>query len=121
MKAVRMTHAIVLGVASAVVGTCALAALSTDALSADQPPKVDNDVRVFMRAKLDASSKILEGLTTENYPMIREGAKSLQAMSQAEKWRVTNDPLYRQYSIEFTRVAERLSEKANSRSIDGAT
>jgi cytochrome c556 len=42
-------------------------------------------------------------------------------MSNAEKWRVSNDVLYRQYSAEFNRQAERLLEKANERSLDGAT
>jgi len=83
--------------------------------------KVNNDVRVFMRMKLDASSKILEGLTTEDFRLVRDGAKTLRQMSSAEKWRVSNDPLYRQYSLEFTRHAEKLDEQGNARNLDGAT
>jgi len=74
-----------------------------------------------MRMKLEASNKVLEGLATEDFHMIRDGAQTLQRMSGAEKWRVSNDVLYRQYSAEFNRQAERLLEKANERNIDGAT
>jgi cytochrome c556 len=91
------------------------------ACRADERPHVEGSLRAFMRAKLEASSKILEGLTTEDFQKIREGAQTLQKMSAAEKWRVTNDVLYRQYSAEFHKDAEKLLEKANDRNLDGAT
>jgi cytochrome c556 len=88
---------------------------------ADEPPSPKGGVRPFMRVKLEASNKILEGLATEDFRLVREGARTLHTMSGAEKWRVSNDPLYRQYSAEFNRQAERLLEKANERNLDGAT
>ena len=88
---------------------------------AQETPQNMRGVRPFMRMKLDASTKVLEGLTTENYRMISEGAETLKKMSTAERWRVSNDVLYRQYSAEFTQRAERLLEKANAHNIDGAT
>jgi len=87
---------------------------------ADDPPQRMRGVRPFMRMKLEASSKILEGLTTENFRLISEGARALNKMSTAEKWRVTNDALYRQYSAEFTQRVARLEEKANAGNLDGA-
>ncbi len=90
------------------------------ALGADQPPKVDRSVRIFMRQKLEASNQILEGLTTENFALVREGAKTFRQMSAAEKWRLSNDVLYRQYSQEFQQHADRLLEKANAKNLDGA-
>ncbi len=45
------------------------------ACRADEPVEVGRSVRPFMRMKLEASSKILEGLATENFRMIRDGAK----------------------------------------------
>ncbi|HXY36417.1 MAG TPA: hypothetical protein VEI07_19430 [Planctomycetaceae bacterium] len=86
----------------------------------DEPPQNMRGVRPFMRMKLDASSKVLEGLTTENFRLIGEGARALKKMSTAEKWRVSNDALYRQYSAEFTQRVARLEEKANAGSLDGA-
>lgn len=103
-------------VALTAVATCGWLAGADDAAA-----KVDNDVRAFMRVKLEASTRILEGLTTENFQLIRDGAKTLRTMSTAEKWRVTNDPLYRQYSLEFGQFAERLDEKGKVRNLDGAT
>jgi cytochrome c556 len=91
------------------------------ACRADEPPEAKGGVRPFMRMKLEASSKILEGLTTENFQMIRAGAQTLHKMSAAEKWRVSNDVLYRRYSAEFNQEAERLLEQANVRNLDGAT
>ncbi len=91
------------------------------ACRADEPPEAKVGIRPFMRMKLEASSKILEGLTTENFQMIRAGAQTLHKMSAAEKWRVSNDVLYRQYSTEFNQEAGRLLEQANARNLDGAT
>ena len=88
---------------------------------ADEPPSPKGSVRPFMRMKLEASNKIPEGLATDDFRLVREGAQTLHKMSSAEKWRVSNDVLYRQYSAEFSRDAERLLEKANERNLDGAT
>ena len=52
----------------------------------------------FMQAKLKASSQILEGLCTEDFDLIQKGAEKLKSMSEAERWRVSNDAIYRQYS-----------------------
>ncbi len=91
------------------------------AYSAEQRHKIDGSVRAFMRLKLAASTKILEGLTTEDFHLVREGADTLHKMSAAEQWRVSNDALYRQYSQEFNDRAEKLREKAKERNLDGAT
>ncbi len=91
------------------------------ACRAAEPVEVGPGIRPFMRMKLEASSKILEGLTTEDFQKIREGADTLHKMSAAEKWRVSNDVLYRQYSAEFNHEAETLLEKANAQNLDGAT
>jgi hypothetical protein len=74
-----------------------------------------------MRMKLEASTKVLEGLTTENFRLISEGAQTLKKMSTAERWRVSNDVLYRQYSAEFTLRAEKLIEQSSAGNLDGAT
>jgi len=91
------------------------------ACRADERSNRIRDVKPFMRMKLEASTKVLEGLTTENFELIAEGAKKLRQMSTAEKWRVSNDVLYRQYSVEFADKAEKLLQKASARNLDGAT
>ena len=90
------------------------------ACPADQPVKVQSGVRPFMRMKLEASSNILEGLTTEDFRMIREGAETLHKMSGAEK--CASAMTCSTGSIaEFNHEAERLLDQANHRNLDGAT
>ncbi len=78
----------------------------------------EKDLHHFMIAKLKASIDILEGLTTENYPLIKHGATKLNQMSTAEKWRYSNDTIYRQFSSEFQRTTQDLIEAANEKNLD---
>ena len=82
--------------------------------------KRDLDQSVFMRKKLEASSQILEGLTSEDSQLIIRGAKILVEMSAAEKWQVQNNVMYRQSSGEFQRSAKSLLEAAEKGNFDGA-
>ena len=74
----------------------------------------------FMRKKLSASNLVLEGLVTENYGLISMGAKQMEAMSQEEQWRVSNDAIYRQLSDDFQRITQQLQKDAKGTSIDAA-
>ena len=74
----------------------------------------------FMREKLTASSQVLEGLCTEDYDLIAKGAKRLKTMSSAEKWRVSNDAMYRQHSAEFRSGVDKLLKAARAKKIDSA-
>ncbi len=82
--------------------------------------KLDLDQTQFMRKKLDASSQILEGLTSEDAQLVIKGAKALVEMSSAEKWKVRNDVMYRQFSGEFQRSANSLLEAAEKGNYDAA-
>ena len=82
--------------------------------------KRDLEQTTFMRKKLEASGQILEGLTSENAQLIIKGAKALVEMSAAEKWQVRNDVMYRQFSGEFQRSAQSLSEAAEKGNYDAA-
>uniref|UniRef100_A0A7C2P3Y0 Cytochrome C n=1 Tax=Schlesneria paludicola TaxID=360056 RepID=A0A7C2P3Y0_9PLAN len=81
----------------------------------------DADLRAFMRKKLDACSQILEGLTTENGPLAKAGADALTELSSAEKWRVSNDVVYKQFSEEFQRTAKKLADSAEKGNFDDVT
>jgi hypothetical protein len=82
--------------------------------------RLDVELRTFMRRKLDASSKILEGLAVEDMALIKEGARQLDELSSAEKWRVSADPLYRQHSAEFREVVQQLIKASDERNLDRA-
>ena len=73
-----------------------------------------------MYAKLQASQLILEGLVTENFVMIADGAGKLEQLSQAEEWRISNDAMYRQHSAQFQRIVKQLSKSAKEKNLDRA-
>ena len=74
----------------------------------------------FMRAKLIASSQVLEGLCTEDFELIAKGARSLKKVSSAERWRVSNDIMFRQHSAEYRTSIDRLVKAAEKKQIDSA-
>lgn len=74
----------------------------------------------FMRQKLEATSKIVEGLVTDDSELVTDGAKVLVEMSSAEKWQVQNNVMYKQYSAEFQQAARRLLESAEKDNLDRA-
>lgn len=80
-----------------------------------------SDLRQFMRAKLAASNKVLEGLATEDMALVKEGALALNKMSLSEKWRTHNDVMYKQFSSEFQRVTRDLIQAAEQENLDQAT
>jgi len=88
------------------------------------PPKQNSDeaksksLQDFMRAKLSASEKILEGLALEDLELVQQGAQSLHQMSSAEKWRVSKDATYRQFSEEFQRNTGELARAAENDNLD---
>ena len=78
-------------------------------------------LRSFMRQKLEASNRILEGLVTDDLSMVEAGSETLLKMSKEAKWRASNDALYRRYSTEFVDAVSDMQDKARSQSIDGTS
>lgn len=95
------------------------AAAATAQKSKKQKPKKPLLAK-FMRAKLTASSQVLEGLCTEDFELIAKGAKSLKEISAAEQWRVSNDAMYRQHSAEYRAGVDKLIKAAEEKKIDAA-
>jgi hypothetical protein len=93
----------------------------------DVPANVKADARQdlelakFMRKKLEASTDILEGLTTEDSELVVRGARILVEMSSAEKWQVKHDVMYKQFSADFQRSATSLLDAAEKKNFDTAT
>ncbi len=85
-----------------------------------KPQQPDQELRDFMRKKLEASSQILEGLALEDHALIKQGAEALAKMSTTEKWHISKDVMYRQFSNEFQRNAEKLVDAANDKNINRA-
>jgi hypothetical protein len=78
----------------------------------------------FMRTKLEAASRILEGLAVEDDELILRGARSLTVLSRAAAWEVPTLPNATDYltsTTEFPRLSDDLTRDARNRTIDGAT
>jgi hypothetical protein len=78
------------------------------------------DVKDFMRGKLIHMQKVLEGVTTEDYDLIRKDANQLVLLSHATEWRVLATPEYQQHSAEFRRAAQAVVDAAKKKNLDGA-
>lgn len=90
--------------------------------SADETEDVapPDGVIVFMRAKLEHSQKVLEGLTTDNFDMIAKGAGQMEMLSQEAAWQVLQTPEYRLQSAEFRRATRALKDAAVKKNLDAA-
>ncbi len=82
---------------------------------ADQQPQKKQELepalRKFMLQKLEASNDVLAGLMTDDFDRIANAADKLSRMSQAEEWRVSNDPTYARFGREYRQAIERLKSK----------
>ena len=90
----------------------------TDSGASAQPD--ETVVREFMRAKLEASQNVLEGLVIENPDLIVRGADRMQTMGKAAEWQVLRTPEYLQYSAQFQRAAESLAKAGREKKFDSA-
>ena len=80
--------------------------------SASAQEKEKNPVEVSMRQKLEACSKVLEGLAIEDKDLVHEGTTTLTALCKAEVWQVLTDSEYREHTQTFRSAIKRLDEAA---------
>ena len=118
MKNARRSFAIV---TVGLVCLCAGGMLAPAADSPDDKDQLRSKVSVFMRAKLLNSQNVLEGLTTENFDLIRQGAEKMLVMSKAAEWRIGGGGAYALDTAQFVASAQDLIKNAKDRNIDGAT
>ena len=76
--------------------------------------------QVFMRTKLAHSQKVLEGLATEDFQTIASNSNQLKLISLDANWQVLQTEEYIRQSKEFRRAADRLTEAADKKNLDGA-
>lgn len=105
-----------------IVGIVLLAVLLVAAgLAIAQEPELPKDTQNFMRAKLQHSQKILEGISTENYDMITKHAQALSLLSMESQWNVLRTQKYVDQSAEFRHTIQRLIDAAKEKQIDATT
>jgi len=77
--------------------------------------------RMFMRRKLATVHKVVEGLATEDFDMLKAGAVELVTIAETAAWKSTRDPFYTQYSGHFEQAAKDLIKAAEAKSVEKAT
>lgn len=87
---------------------------------AEEEKSSDRSLSAMMRKKLEASSQILEGLTTEDAPLIQKGANALLDISKAEMWKVLIDTDYREHNADYRTTVRKLAEAAEKSNFDNA-
>lgn len=97
----------------AVVAVLSLWAWRVDAQEADK-------VAIFMKAKLEHSQKVLEGLTMQDFDLIAKHSQEMALLSQASTWQVLQTPEYHDRSVEFRRSVDALTEAARKKNLEGA-
>ncbi len=78
------------------------------------------DLGIAMRAKLGSSQRIVEGLTSANFELIRKGAEDLRNICDSRVWRPREDQVYTHYRGDLLRSATKLMEQAEQQNLDGA-
>jgi len=114
---------IIVGIAAltvaAVVGFSGLFSSADD--SPQKSEEAKSAVAKFMRAKLANSQSVLEGLTTEDYELIRTGAQRMIVMAKAAEWSPYGGDEYAQDTAKFVDSAQELIKHAKDKNLDGAT
>jgi hypothetical protein len=101
------------------LGACAAAGWSIQAQEQKAAARVE-----FMRQKLEFSSRILDGLSREDFAQIERNAKALKALSQAAQWEqagIADENRYARSSYQFQDLTNELAAKAEQKNLDGAT
>lgn len=86
--------------------------------AADQPN--EEAVKAFMRGKLDSAQDVLEGLVTEDFEKIEQGADRMRVMGRRAEWNVLKTHEYELYSAQFQRAAEQLAKAGKNKKLDSA-
>lgn len=106
------------------IAMIAAVVLSGAAIWSERPRSViaqdQSPLAKFMRKKLDTSSRILEGLATEDMAMIKDGAKSLLEMSKSEMWNALVDEDYRELNRDFRSAVRKMEQAATDENLDNA-
>ena len=77
--------------------------------------------RMHMRQKLSMVQKIVEGLATDDFELLKKGGMELTAIAETAAWKSTSTPFYRDYSANFEHAVRGLIEAADAKSIEKAT
>src|SRR4051794_27224564 len=81
----------------------------------------DSALKEEMRFKLFYAQAILEGITTENFPLIATNTFKMKNFSRRSVWDVRQGPEYRRLTVDFQRNLDSLTRAATQKNVDSAT
>jgi cytochrome c556 len=100
----------------------AVAFLLTLAAQSPLPSQTSaSKVDKLMKAKLQNSQKLLEGIAIGDFKKITASAEELIQLSKTAEWLLHKTPRYEMHSNEFQRAAETLIRQAKDKNMDGTT
>jgi hypothetical protein len=82
--------------------------------------RAQDNVAIFMKAKLTHSQQVLKGLAMEDYELIAKSAQAMSLLCEDENWMVLQTPEYRERSAEFRRSVDAVTEAAKKKNLEAA-
>jgi hypothetical protein len=83
-------------------------------------PDKPNQVKLFMRGKLEHTNRLLEGIALGDFDLVAKHSEKLSLLSLESNWNVLQTADYVQHSIAFRRAADAITKAANDKNLDGA-
>jgi hypothetical protein len=82
--------------------------------------QAQDNVAVFMKAKLKHSQEVLKGLATEDFNLIAKNSQAMSLLCEDELWQILQTPEYRARSAEFQRSVDAVTEAARKKNLEAA-
>jgi hypothetical protein len=82
--------------------------------------RCQDNVAIFMKAKLTHAQQVLKGLALEDFDLIAKHAQAMSLLCEDENWMVLQTPEYRERSTEFRRSVDAITEAAKKKNLEGA-
>lgn len=119
MRATRIALAIIL------LGVAAWPIVAEEQPKPEEKPAAaesgDKRPTMLMRKKLEYSQKILEGLSVEDFEMIRKNAKLMNTFAQLENWFWADTPQYRAQLNIFRFANDEMIRMAEEKNLEGVS
>ncbi len=74
----------------------------------------------FMQGKLQSNKKIVQGLTTNDFDLVKQGAEEVSSYVKGESWFVLKTPEYQAFSEDMRQTAGKLNQAAEERNVEAA-
>jgi len=88
---------------------------------AEDKPKAEDEVSVWMKKKTQYSHQVFDGLATGDFEKIREGAERLRVFNRVETFARGRTSSYRRQLENFDDASEEIVRQATARNLEGAT